>query len=207
MTNGSRLNFVDGNLMEEISEHFCVRDRIPSPEECDELMAKYSMLPNIIAHSRQVMRVSLAITDNVKKGVTINRDMIIAAALLHDITKTRSLKTKEPHDQSGGELLRGLGFVSVGEIVEQHVILFDFDPKARLKESEIINYADKRVMHDSIVSLAERVQDLIQRYGVTEEIKNRIQQNEIQVIAIENKIAASIAIDLDAAIRGIQHEK
>ena len=88
--------------MENISDHFCVRDRIPSPEECDELMAKYSMLPNIVAHSRQVMRVSLAITDNVKKGVAINRDMIIAAALLHDITKTRSLKTREPHDQSGG---------------------------------------------------------------------------------------------------------
>jgi uncharacterized protein len=193
--------------MENISDHFGVRDRIPSLEECDELMARYSMLPNIVAHSRQVMRVSLAITDNVKKGVAINRDMIIAAALLHDITKTRSLKTREPHDQSGGELLRELGFVSIGEIVKQHVILLDFDPKARLKESEIINYADKRVMHDRIVSLAERVQDLIQRYGATEEIKNRIQQNEIQVIAIEKKIAGSIAIDLDIAIQGIQREK
>jgi len=193
--------------MEKMSDHFYVRDRIPSPEECDELMARYSMLPNIIAHSRQVMNVSLAIADNVRQGVDINRDIIIAAALLHDITKTRSLKTKEPHDRSGGELLRELGFVSVGKIVEQHVILLDFDPKARLKESEIINYADKRVMHDRIVSLTERVQDLIQRYGVTEEIKNRIQKNEIQVIAIEKKIAASIAIDLDAAIRGIQRKK
>ena len=201
------LNFVIGKLMENISDHFCVRDRIPSPEECDELMAKYSMLPNIVAHSRQVMRVSLAITDNLKQGVSINRDMIIAAALLHDITKTRSLKTREPHDQSGGELLRELGFVSIGEIVKQHVILFDFDPKGRLKESEIINYADKRVMHDRIVSLAERVQDLIQRYGATEEIKNRIQQNEIQVIAIEKKIAGSMAMDLDIAIQGIQCEK
>lgn len=198
---------VIGNWMENISNHICVPDRIPSPEECNELMAKYSMLPNIVAHSRQVMRVSLAITDNVKKGVAINRDMIIAAALLHDITKTRSLKTKEPHDQSGGELLRELGFVSIGEIVKQHVILLDFDPKARLKESEIINYADKRVMHDRIVSLAERVQDLIQRYGATEEIKNRIQQNEIQVIAIEKKIAGSLAIDLDIAIQGIQRDK
>jgi len=190
-----------------ISDHFCVRDRIPSPEECDELMAEYSMLPNIVAHSRQVMRVALAITDNVRQGVAINRDMIIAAALLHDITKTRSLTTREPHDQSGGELLRELGFMSIGEIVKQHVILLDFDPKACLKESEIINYADKRVMHDRIVSLEERVQDLIQRYGVTEEIKNRIQQNEIQVIAIEKKIAGSMAMDLDIAIQGIQCEK
>jgi hypothetical protein len=51
------------------------------------------------------------------------------------------------------------------------------------------------------------VQDLIQRYGTTEEIKNRIQQNESQVIAIEKKIAGFIAIDLDIAIQRIQREK
>jgi putative nucleotidyltransferase with HDIG domain len=201
------LNFVIGNWMKNISDHFCVRDRIPSREECDELMAKYSMLPNIVAHSQQVMRVSLAITDNLKNGVSINRDLVMAAALLHDITKTRSLKTREPHDQSGGELLRELGFASIGEIVKQHVILLDFNPKGRLEEREIINYADKRVMHDRVVSLAERVQDLIQRYGVTEEIKSRIKQNESLVIAIEKKIAGFIVIDLDVAIQRIQREK
>ena len=201
------LNFVTGNWMENISDHFCVRDRIPSREECDELMAKYSMLPNIVAHSQQVMRVSLAITDNLKNGVSINRDLVMAAALLHDITKTRSLKTREPHDQSGGELLRELGFASIGEIVKQHVILLDFNPKGRLEEREIINYADKRVMHDRIVSLTERVQDLIQRYGATEEIKSRIKQNESLVIAIEKKIAGFIVIDLDIAIQRIQREK
>ena len=201
------LNFVTGNWMENISDPFCVRERIPSREECDELMAKYSMLPNIIVHSQQVMRVSLAITDNLKNGVSINRDLVMAAALLHDITKTRSLKTREPHDQSGGELLRELGFASIGEIVKQHVILLDFNPKGRLEEREIINYADKRVMHDRVVSLAERVQDLIQRYGVTEEIKSRIKQNESLVIAIEKKIAGFIVIDLDVAIQRIQREK
>jgi hypothetical protein len=62
-------------------------------------------------------------------------------------------------------------------------------------------------MHDRVVSLAERVQDLIQRYGVTEEIKSRIKQNESLVIAIEKKIAGFIVIDLDVAIQRIQREK
>ena len=179
-------------------------DKIPSLEECDELMAKYCMLPNIIAHSRQVMRVSLAITDNLKDGVSMNRDLVIAAALLHDITKTRSLKTKEHHDQSGGELLRELGFARVGEIVKQHVILIDFDLQKKLDEREIVNYADKRVMHDRIVSLAQRVEDLLQRYGTTEEIRNRIRLNEIIICAIEKKIADSMTVDLDSAIQRIQ---
>jgi uncharacterized protein len=181
-------------------------DRIPSQEECDELMAKYCMLPNIIAHSRQVMRVSLVITDNLKKGVSINRNLVIAAALLHDITKTRSLETREPHDQSGGELLRELGFTRVGEIVKQHVILLDFDPQEKLEEREIINYADKRVMHDRIVSLSERVKDLIQRYGTTEKIKNLIRQRESSAYAIEKKIAGSMMVDLESAIQRIHSE-
>jgi putative nucleotidyltransferase with HDIG domain len=182
-------------------------DRIPSQGECDELMAKYCMLPNIIAHSRQVMRVSLVITDSLKNGVSINRDLVIAAALLHDITKTRSLKTREPHDQSAGELLRELGFVSISEIVKQHVILLNFNPQGKLEEREIINYADKRVMHEKIVSLSERLEDLIQRYGTTEEIKNLIRQNESNVYAIEKKIVDSMTVDLDSAIQRIQSEK
>ncbi len=170
-------------------------------------MAKYCMLPNIIAHSRQVMRVSLVIIDNLKNGVSINRNLVIAAALLHDITKTRSLETREPHDQSGGELLRELGFPRVGEIVEQHVILLDFNPQEKLEEREIINYADKRVMHDRVVSLSERMEDLIHRYGTTEKIKSLIRQRESNTYAIEKKIVDSMSVDLDSAIWKIQSEK
>ena len=182
-------------------------DRIPSQDECDALMVKYCMLPNIIAHSRQVMRVSLVITDNLKNGVSINRNLVMAAALLHDITKTRSLETREPHDQSGGELLRELGFARIGEIVQQHVILLNFNPQEKLEEREIVHYADKRVIHDRIVSLSERVEDLIKRYGTSEEMRNLIRQNESNVYAIEKKIAGAMTVDLDSAIQRIQSER
>jgi uncharacterized protein len=182
-------------------------DRIPSLEECNELMAKYCMLPNIVAHSRQVMRVSLVITDNLKNGLSINRNVIMVAALLHDITKTRALETREPHDQSGGELLRELGFAQIGEIVQQHVILLDFNPQGKLEGREIVNYADKRVMHDRIVSLAQRVEDLIQRYGSTEGMADRIRQNASIAYALEKKIVSSMTIDLDSAIQSIENNQ
>jgi len=176
-------------------------DLIPSPAECEDLMFRYDMLPNIFNHSQQVMRVALAITDNLIDGVMVNRALVAAAALLHDITKTRSLKTKEPHDRSGGELLRNLGYAGIARIVEEHVILRSFSPEGRLEEREIIYYADKRVMHESVVSLRERVQDLLCRYGVTEEIKKHILQNEFQALGVERKIAGFMAIDLDCAIQ------
>jgi uncharacterized protein len=176
-------------------------DRIPSRAECDELMVQYSMLPKIVAHSLQVMNVSLAIIDNLKSGVHVNRDLVIAAALLHDITKTKSLETKERHDASGGALLRELGFPSTAEIVEQHVIIRNLNLDGRLEEWEIVYYADKRVLHDTIVTIDERVHDLVQRYGTVEEIRNLILQNKRQVLAVERKIADFMAIDLQRAIQ------
>ena len=180
-----------------------ITDRIPTRAECEELMARYSMLPNIVAHSLQVMRVSLALTDHLKDGVTINRDIVIAAALLHDITKTRSLETKERHDASGGAVLRELGFPRIAEIVEQHIVIQNLNLKGSLEEREIVYYADKRVMHDTIVTIKERVHDLIQRYGTGEEIRHLILQNEVKVLAVERKIAGFMKIDINHAIQNI----
>ena len=181
-----------------------ISDRIPSREECNELMAQHSMRPNIVEHSIQVMHVSLAITDNLKNGVAVNRDLVIAAALLHDITKTRSLKTKERHDVSGGELLREMRFATIAEIVEQHVVLQNFNLQGSLEEREIISYADKRVMHDKIVTIDERVHDLLQRYGNGDEIRSLICQNKNLILAVENKISSFMKIDINRAIEEIE---
>jgi len=174
--------------------------QIPSMEKCYDLMARYAMLPNIAAHSILVMGVALAITDNVKSGVEVNRDLVIAASLLHDITKTRSLKTKEWHALTGGQLLRELGFAPVAEIVEQHVQIGDIYLQGALEEREIVYYADKRVMHDRIVTIEERLQDLVDRYGITPEIGRMILENRELILAIEHKIASFMNVDLQQAI-------
>ena len=178
---------------------------IPNLSECDDLMFRYGMRPNIVAHSRQVMRVALAIADNLGNGAAVDRDLVMAAALLHDITKTRALETKESHDRTGGALLRELGFPRVGEIVEQHVILTGFDPQTGLSEREIVNYADKRVMHDRVVSLDERMEDLILRYGVTEAAVASIRRNHRTARTLEEKIQAAMAVALDDALRDAAH--
>lgn len=179
------------------------RNRIPTQAECQELMATYAMLPNIVLHSFQVMRVALAITDNLIDSVPINRDAVIAGALLHDITKTRSLKTKERHAASGGTLLRDLGFPRIAEIVEQHVVIKDSNPAERVQEKEIVYYADKRVMHDKIVTIEERVQDLLIRYGITQEMRNRILENLEHVTPIESKLNSFMKIDIHDAIKDV----
>ena len=93
-----------------------------------------------------------------------------------------------------------MGFTSIAEIVEQHVVLQNLNPQGRLEEREIIYYADKRVMHDKIVTIDERVHDLLQRYGDGEEIRSLICQNKNLILAVESKIASFMKVDINRAI-------
>ena len=63
------------------------------------------------------------------------------------------------------KLLKGMGYERVGEVVAQHIWLCKEGDPSSVSEEEIVNYADKRVMHDRIVSLEERFSDLKERYG------------------------------------------
>lgn len=176
------------------------RDSIPSADECYEIMLRYEMLPNIIEHSEQVMRVSLALVDNLRKDVIINRDLIIAASLLHDITKTQTLQTKEPHDKTGGELMRKLGFYQVAIIVEEHVIIKDFNFAGRLLEKELVYYSDKRVLHNRVVSVEERVADLVIRYGNNAIIESMIIENKKLINMVGEKINNHLVNGIDEVI-------
>ena len=99
--------------------------------------------------------------------------------------------------------MRDLGFPSTADIVEQHVIIHNVNLEGRLEEREIVYYADKRVLHDTIVTINERLHDLVKRYGTMEEIRKLILINKSQVLLIERKIAGFMAIDLHQAIQAM----
>ena len=147
---------------------------IPSNNECYRLMCEMEMLDNIVAHSLQVCRVATLLTENhLDQGFQLNFDLIQAAALLHDITKTRSLKTSENHALTGGQYLAELGYIDVGNLVRQHVRLDAYPNPVILGEVEIINYADKRVLHDEIVSLDKRLDYILGKYAAIPEHRER----------------------------------
>ncbi len=177
---------------------------IPSIDECYEIIGRHGMLINIIRHSEQVMNVALAIVDNLHADVTVDRPLVAAASLLHDITKTRALETKERHDTTGAELLRAMGLEKVAEIVEHHVFFRDFNPGGPLEEREIVFYADKRVMHDKIVTVEERISDLVARYGTTPEHTERILKNREFILEVDKKIQSFMQTDMESAIQLIR---
>lgn len=149
--------------------------QIPSKKQCYKLIRNMKMLDHIVAHSFQVCRVATFMLDHMDSAeVKLSRDLVQAAALLHDITKTRSFKTSENHAITGAQFIKDLGYPEVGHIIEQHVRLEDYFDSDLPNEAEIVNYADKRVLHDRIVSLQERMEYILEKYAKGPEYKQRL---------------------------------
>jgi uncharacterized protein len=171
---------------------------IPDREECLRLMERYGMLRNIISHSLEVTRVALFLSAELnKRGQRIDLRLVEAASLLHDISKTECLRTKEDHSRVGHRLLKEIGYEKVGGIVAQHVWLDGERDPAAVSEEEVVNYADKRVRHDQIVSLDERFQDLRNRYGKNDWSISYLEGLEKMILGIENKIFMILKINPD----------
>jgi putative nucleotidyltransferase with HDIG domain len=170
--------------------------QIPTVEQCYRLMCDMKMMDHIVVHSMQVCRVSMFVAEKLNSNRNrFDHDLIQAAALLHDITKTRSFKTEENHALTGGQFLAEQGYPEIGELVRQHVRLDDYTDPVVLGEAEIINYADKRVLHDRVVSLEERLDYILEKYGKLPEHRERIRWLWQKTVALENTIFSSLPMD------------
>lgn len=169
---------------------------LPSRSQCLALMAAHGMLPHIRDHSFLVMEVatflgrSLAAAD-----FRLHLPLIEAGALLHDLGKTPCLGTLRNHAEWGATVLADLGYPEVAQIIREHVHLdpANGDPRP-LREAEVVNYADKRVLHTRVVTLEERFLDLQERYPRTNEALSRIAALQVRALALEAKLFALLTL-------------
>ena len=174
---------------------------IPTKEECLNVMKKYNMLENIVSHSLLVNSVALYLSEELnKRGENLNLLKVQAGALLHDITKTRSIETGEDHANTGSVLLKMLGYNPISEIVRQHVIINDTVNLPSVSEIEVVYYADKRVKHEEVVTLEERFNDLRKRYATTKEKESAINLLEKQSKELEEKIFSRLDMTPDVLL-------
>jgi putative nucleotidyltransferase with HDIG domain len=166
-----------------------MNNAIPDKGRCHELMERYQMPEHIREHCTVVCQVALALAKGLNAGgETLNLAAIEAAALLHDITKSNSIHTRENHAETAARLLHSLGYARIAAIVNAHVSLPLIDNSGGVTEEEVVNYADKRVQHTAVVSLDQRFADLMSRYGRDKKSANHILQLKAQTSAIEKKI-------------------
>jgi putative nucleotidyltransferase with HDIG domain len=174
---------------------------IPDYNTCYELLHRYEVPEHIIDHSCQVALVSLFLGECLQtEKIYFEPQLLLSAALLHDIAKMESVENGQDHAALGAEWLLLEGYPEVADIVLNHVIL-KTDLAGPIAAKEIVYYADKRVRHTDIVSVCERLQDLRERYGVCSVSMGRLVELENLTLAVEKKLFAPLHIRPDNILK------
>jgi len=139
--------------------------KIPTKQECYQLLKENNVPPNIIAHSEAVANISLKIYDQIKTIHKLNPDILVTTALLHDIEKL-----KPNHVEAGEEFLKSKQFHELGEFVGEHGIR----KKPKSLYGKILFYADKRVIEDKVVTIKKRIEYIIKKYNMSEDDSQKL---------------------------------
>jgi putative nucleotidyltransferase with HDIG domain len=170
-------------------------------------MDEYAMFDNIRAHSLMVARVAYILlqrlADSPKASSTVpSENLVLAGALLHDIAKTPCLENGCDHARQGRDICLELGYPEVAEVVREHVILTEFSitryDNGNFLAKELVYYADKRVRHDEIVSLEERLDYILEHYGNNDPKRHSlIRENFNKCLQLESCLFSSLGMAAD----------
>ena len=155
------------------------------------------MLENIRAHSVVVAKVAQILARAIRAvNGALSMERIVAGALMHDIGKTPAFASGEDHAALGRRICFENNLFEIAGIVGEHVRLSTPALNGEITEKEIVYYADKRVNHDRVVSLDERLRYILDRYAKNENaIQARIVRNFDFCRAVEKKLFRSLDID------------
>ena len=123
---------------------------VPDDAECAAIWATVAGQEVTRRHSAAVATVARELAERLSAcGVALDIALVEAGALLHDITKSQP-----HHDAAGAVVLRDFGFPAVADIVAQHSNLTNW--RGDLDEAAVVFLADKLVLGEQRVTLAER---------------------------------------------------
>lgn len=174
--------------------------RVPDEAQCVAWWDRFEMPEHIRAHSRKVAQVACFVAGaGQRRGISIDVNTVYASALLHDLAKIYCIRHGGNHSQLGGAWAMALtGNPVLAQGVTHHVYWpFEVDLERFLTPLAVL-YADKRVSHDRIVHIEDRFGDLLDRYGKTPDIRERIHTTNRQAKGIEDSLSRLLEIDLNA---------
>lgn len=184
---------------------------IPDIPRCLELMDTFAMWENIRHHSFLVARVAGLLQRRLQDlGSAANvppHNLVVAGALLHDIAKSKCLEEECRHAEVGAAICEDLGYPEVADIVANHVVLPEFVPeryaRGDFKAMELVFYADKRVKHDQVVDLDQRLAYILDKYADHQRHEELIMKNFQACRLLEQQLFAHLdfpATELETVI-------
>ena len=177
-----------------------LRRHLPTPAECEAILATRPTSDALRRHGRAVSAVARTIAGKLAaRGVSIDLGLVLAASLLHDIAKGQP-----GHAEVGAALVEELGYPVVADVIRQHMSM-SFDGSTT-NEAAIVFLADKLVYGDRTVSLEERYAPSFARFVDQPEAlrgATRRYETACAILAlVERKARAPIAtIVADSGVR------
>jgi uncharacterized protein len=172
-----------------------VRMHIPSREECLCLFDEIQMPQHIRRHSLMVARIALYLGRLLNlNSIRLNLQLLEAGSLLHDIGKPQSIFSGGRHEELGAAIVENRGYPVVAPIVKEHVSMDRKRAFGPITESIMVNYADKRVKHEQVVTLEDRFYDLMDRYAKNAEHRVLLREKLDLFLELEKRIFSHLTI-------------
>lgn len=157
------------------------------------------MPPHIRDHSIIVAKITRVLARSLSlSGIPISLERATAGALLHDIGKISGLLEGGDHCEIGRRICIEERCDEIADIVYKHVRFASWGLPESLSEEEVVYYADKRVNHDRIVPLDERLDYIMERYGRNDAVKEAIRKNFSMCRVVEERIFNPLSFGPDS---------
>ncbi|MFA5398896.1 MAG: DVU_1551 family NTP transferase [Dehalococcoidia bacterium] len=162
------------------------RMNVPTAAECEVIMSDIHGVPDaVIAHCKAVASVALLIADKMNRcGFNVDRELLMSAALLHDLAKGRP-----DHAAESARIIRAMGYPTVAGLVETHMDIIPGEGE-EVTAAEVLYLADKLVSSDRVVPLQNRFGRAVDRYGDNAEAADRIRIRYENALNILTRIEA-----------------
>ena len=168
--------------------------KIPTEQECFEILKDYGTPPHVIRHCTEVSRVAVSIGERLnEKGYNINIPLLRASTLLHDVARVH-----DEHEKVGAEYLKTLGMDQVAGLVALHTHYKDFNPVEEIKEIDLLCVGDRTVVENEFVGVEKRMEYIenkairIGRPDLVKHLKVSKKFMDNYVLSIEQVIGISL---------------
>lgn len=170
---------------------------IPTEEQAQKLWDKYDLPEYKRRHVTLVAEVAGFIAakfDQLGEFDKLNKHLLVAGALLHDIDKNVTRLPGEQHPGTGVRILREEGMGEVADLVKTHPLHTILDPSLAPKtwEERILFLADKMVKLE-IITVDKRF-DLWRAENLPQKEKDFLEEAYHKVKALEKEIFELIKV-------------
>ncbi len=200
---------------------------LPTRKECLAILAEYHVPPHIVSHSKAVAKLAVFLAQRLNdNGAAVNVALLEGACLLHDLLRVHDFKELDykhfeqnlpkekkakwqqirakhkasSHEDAAYDLLKEK-YPTLALIIKRHRYMALLDEKDRPEtwEEKLLYYADKRVMHEKIMPLKQRLAEGHERnvhlHGSAAQSKINTAKVDPLIYEMEKEIFEKIGLD------------